>query len=457
MRLSRTLAAVGALAAAALTLSACAPAAPEAKPVEAGDATLTIATTSDVVNFNPLIGNSRTDYWVTNLMYPHLLSIAEDGSKEPQLAVEWGNTDPTSGFYEIRDDMSWSDGTKLTAEDVAWTFNAVKQDAPSGTFYGQMESFESAKAVSDTRVEITLNRPDSSVIEELGFWGNVVPKHVFEQAETVAEFPNDAGEDGWVSAGPYRLTKMQVGQSYTMERVADYPLVEGGTPVAAKLVYRVFPDVNTEILALQSGEVDLIANALPPAQVEQLRNTKGITVQEVPGLGYAHMTYNMQQEDLAKLEVRQALAHAVDYEAIRTVVLQGQAVSTGSSPLFPALQAYHDPLHHGVRVRRREVPLADGEGGLRRRRQGHVPGEVPSDLLAAGLGHEPVGDDGQGQRRRGRHHDRAAGHGAQHLPGADGGRRLRHLRRQLRHHGRPADEHGADLHAGRGDQLHLRR
>ncbi len=54
------------------------------------------------------------------------------------------------------------------------------------------------------------------------------------------------------------------------------------------------------------------------------------------------MVYNMQNPDLAKTEVRQALAHAADYEAIRTVVLQGQAVSTGSSPLMPVLADYYD-------------------------------------------------------------------------------------------------------------------
>jgi peptide/nickel transport system substrate-binding protein len=329
----------------AVLLAGCAPTAPEngggGGDVEAGDATLTIATTTDVVNYNPLIGNSRSDYWITNLMYPHLLSIGDDGSKEPQLATEWGYVDSTTGFYEIRDDMTWSDGEPVTADDVAYTMNAVKQDAPSGTFYGQMANFVSAEAVSDTRVEITLGAPDTSIVEEIGFWGNVVPQHVFEPAGSVAEFAND-GTGGWVSAGPYNLTDVQVGQSYTMERVDDYPLVEGGTPIAAEVVYRVFPDVNTEILALQSGEVDVIANALPPAQVEQLRNTAGIEVEEVTGLGYAHMTYNMDNPDLAKVEVRQALSHAVDYEAIRTVVLQGQAVSTGSSPLMPVLSDYYD-------------------------------------------------------------------------------------------------------------------
>jgi peptide/nickel transport system substrate-binding protein len=338
-------AAIGVFAAsAALVLSACAPQAPDegTGSAKAGSDTLTIATTTDVVNYNPLIGNSRSDYWVTNLMYPHLLTIDDDGSKAAELAVKWGYVDDTTGFYEIRDDMEWSDGEPLTAEDVAYTMNAVKKDAPSGTYYGQMANFESAEAVSDTRVEITLTQPDSSIVEEIGFWGNVVPQHVFEPAGSVAEFANDGSDGGWVSAGPYELTKVQVGQSYTMERVEDYPLVKGGTPVPAKVVYRVYPDVNTEILALQSGEVDVIANALPPAQVDQLRNTDGIEVVEVTGLGYAHMTYNMKQTDLAKTEVRQALAHAADYEAIRKVVLQGQAVSTGSSPLMPVLSKYYD-------------------------------------------------------------------------------------------------------------------
>ncbi|NAZ82043.1 ABC transporter substrate-binding protein [Kineococcus sp. R8] len=338
---------LGGLSAAAI--AACAPSAPE-EPAggeegasSAGTETLTIATTTDVVNFNPVVGNSRSDQWVTGLMYPRLLTIAGDGTKEAELATEWGYVDPTTGYYEIRGDFAWSDGTPLTAGDVAWTLNAVKRDAPSGTFYGQLAEFVQATAVSDTRVEFTMTAPNSSLVDEIGFWGCVVPRHVFEPAGSIADFANDGSGGGWVSAGPYVLTAVQAGQSYTLERVAKYPLVEGGVPVAAKVVYRVFPDVNTEILALRSGEADVIANALPPAQVEQLRGTDGLAVQEATGLGYAHMVYNMDNPDLAKTEVRQALARAADYEAIRQVALSGQAVSTGSSPLMPVLARYHDP------------------------------------------------------------------------------------------------------------------
>jgi len=329
-------------------LPACAPSAPGAAGggKQVTDPTLTIATTTDVVNYNPLIGNSRSDYWITNLMYPHLLSIGPDGEKAPELARKWGYVDDTTGYYEIQPGMKWSDGQPLTAKDVAFTLNAVKRDAPAGTFYGQLTNFASATAVSDTRVEVTLTQPDSSLIPEIGFWGNVVPQHVFEPAGSVAKFANDGTTAGttaeWVSAGPYVLKTVQRGQSYTLERVADYPLVEGGKPKAAEIVYRVFPDVNTEILALKNGDVDVIANTLPPAQVKGLRGTAGITVEEVPGLGYSHMTYNMNQPDLAKLQVRQALAQTVDYDAVRRVVLQGQAVSTGSSPLMPVLKDFYD-------------------------------------------------------------------------------------------------------------------
>lgn len=338
--------ALGGAAVLAAGLAACAPTAPEpnASAGTAGpsDETLSIGTTSDVVNFNPVLGNSRTDSWVTNLMYPHLLSISDDGSKEAHVATDWGYVDETTGFYEIRDDLTWSDGEPLTAEDVAWTLNAVKRDQAPGTFFGQLGNLETATAVSDTRVELTLSQPDASIIDEIGFWGVVVPKHVFEPHGSIAEFPNDGTDGEWVGMGPFVMTEFQVGQHYTLERVEDYPLVDGGVPGPAEVVYRVYPDINTEILALQSGEIDVIANALPPAQVQQLSSTDGLQVIEAPGLGYAHLVYNMDKPDLANVLVRQALAHAVDYEAIRTVVLQGQAVSTGSSALMPVLAKYYD-------------------------------------------------------------------------------------------------------------------
>ncbi len=338
----RLAAPLAALAVVAVVAVACSPAPPR-NGGGSGDtnATLTIATTTDVVNYNPLIGNSRTDDWITDLMYPRLLTIDASGTKKPYLAKDYGYSNPTTGYYDLRDDMKWSDGTPVTAADVAYTINAILKDKPAGnTTYGQMTNVDSASAPSKTRVELKLKRADSTVVTEVGFWMNVVPQHVFGKAGSVATFANASN---WVSAGPYKLTSVAKGQSYTLERQAPYPFAPGGKPTASKVVYRVYPDINTEILALKNGDVDLIANALPPAQVKNLKSAAGITVQEVPGLGYAHLAYNMTRKPLDQTAVRQALAHAVDYDAIRRVVLQGQAVTTGSSPIPPVLKDFVDP------------------------------------------------------------------------------------------------------------------
>ena len=113
------LTAVGAVVA---LVAACAPSAPSSSSGGTtgsgggGSDVINIATTTDVVNLNPMLGNSRTDSWVTDLMYPRLLSINADGSKSANLATKWGySEDGKSGYFEIRDDFQWSDGQKLTA------------------------------------------------------------------------------------------------------------------------------------------------------------------------------------------------------------------------------------------------------------------------------------------------------------------------------------------------------
>lgn len=305
---------------------------------EAGG-TLVIGTTADVVNLNPLVGNSRTDTWVTNLMYPRMMDMDLEGTKTPSLATAWSySEDGLTATVNLRDDFTWSDGEPVDAEDVMFTIDAIKAEQ-FGVVAGMIAAYESSTAPDPHTIEFTLSRPDGAFLNSVGFWMPIVPEHVFSAAESVQEFANDSD---WVSAGPYRLTDVQAGDRYTMTAVDSYPLAPDGTPTLDEVVFRVFPDVNTEVLALRNGDIDLIGNAIPPTLVEQLQDVDGLELVTVPSLGWAHMQYNMRREPLDQLEVRQALAHAVDYEAIRQVVLRGQAVSSGSSPLTPSFQQWYD-------------------------------------------------------------------------------------------------------------------
>lgn len=335
-------------AALALALAACVPSEPDGGSDDASDdasdaggggGELSIGTTADVVNFNPLVGNSRTDTWVTNLMYPAMMTLDDEGAKVPALATEWAyGDDGLTAWIELRDDMEWSDGEPLTAEDVIFTIDAIKAEQ-LGTVAGMIGAYESATAVSDTRIEFTLSRPDGAFLNSIGFWMPIVPEHVFGQAPAVGDFANDSD---WVSAGPFVLTQVERGQRYVLEAVDSYPLADGGRAALDRVVFRVYPDVNTEVLALRSGEIDLIGNALPPSMARDVSGDDELQTFSVPSLGWAHMQYNMRRPPLDQVEVRQALAHAVDYEAIRQVVLGGNAVSSNSSVLTPTFSQWVD-------------------------------------------------------------------------------------------------------------------
>lgn len=351
MRLGRNARAATAAVAVVAAMTACTPSNPDAGDdtssgddgsSQSGDAAsgeLRIGTTADVVNYNPLVGNSRTDTWVTNLMYPAMMTLNDDGEKVAALATDWGyGEDGRTAWIEIRDDFEWTDGTPLTATDVEFTIEAIKEEN-LGTVAGMIGALDDAEAVSDTRVEFTLSRPDGAFLNSVGFWMPIVPAHVFGEAESVGDFANDSD---WVSAGPFVLEEVERGQRYVLDAVDTYPLAEAGRANIDRVVFRVYPDVNTQALALRSGEIDLIANALPPSMVEEVSADESLDTYTVPSLGWAHMQYNMRREPLDQVEVRRALAHAVDYEAIRQVVLGGNAVSANSSVLTPTFPQWAD-------------------------------------------------------------------------------------------------------------------
>ncbi|GII91736.1 ABC transporter substrate-binding protein [Sinosporangium siamense] len=344
----RRRAALTALAAAVIAgVAACAPSTPGSSTGSAGGSgggatadRITIGTTADVVNFNPLVGNSRTDSWVTNLMYPHLTQMDETGKRIPYLATEWAySEDGKTATVKLRDDMKWSDGKPVTADDVVFSIETVKKEK-FGVIAGLITALEKAEAVSPTEVEFSLSRPDGTFVHNIGFWLPIVPKHVFEKAPSVQKFANDKD---WVSAGPYKLTKVERGQRYVMERVENFGPAPGGKPTVKEVVFRVFPDVNTEVLALRNGEIDVIANVLPPTTAVSLKNDPKIKMMEIPSLGWAHLQYNTKRKPLDDVRVRQALAHAVDYESIRKIALQGFAKTSNSSVLTPAQPDYVDP------------------------------------------------------------------------------------------------------------------
>ncbi|MET8049659.1 ABC transporter substrate-binding protein [Streptosporangium sp. NPDC005286] len=323
----------------ALTLTSCGlNEGQEASKPAGGDSstTLRIGTTTDVANFNPLQSLSKTDNWILNAMYPHLLRIDGNAKKVPELASEYTHEDGgKSVVFTLRDDFVWSDGTPVTSADVKYSAETIMKNK-LGNVAAKLTWVEGIETPDATTVVFKLSQPYAPFAEGVGFWMSVVPKHIFEKAGDITKFANNSD---WVGAGAYILKSATPGQRYVMTRNDKYPYAPEGGAAVDTVEYRLYPDVNTMQLALRNGDIDLMGTPVPASAVASFSGDKKIKLQEVGSLGFAHITYNVTNEHLARPKVRQALSMVVDTKSIISTVLQGEG-SAMTGPISPIFGEY---------------------------------------------------------------------------------------------------------------------
>ncbi|SCL34448.1 peptide/nickel transport system substrate-binding protein [Micromonospora pallida] len=326
---------------------------------------LRIGTTTDVSNFNPLQSLSKTDSWILNAMYPHLLRIDESAKKSPELAKEYRYEDGgKTAVFVLRDDFKWTDGKPVVADDVKFSAEQIMK-YKLGNVAAKLTWVESIEAPDATTVKFHLSQPYAPFAEGVGFWMSVVPKHVFEKAGDLSKFANDSN---WVGAGPFVLESMTKGQRYVMKRNENYPLAPDGKAAVSQVEYRVYPDVNTMMLALRNGDIDLMGTPVPVSAAKTFAGDSKIKMEKVGALGFAHLTYNMKNKQLADQAVRQALSMSVDTKSIISAVLQGDAQEMVGpiSPIFAdydntEIQPYpFDPA--GAKAKLTAAGYKDGNG-----------------------------------------------------------------------------------------------
>lgn len=370
MKRNRVLGVVASITAAALLLTGCGLNEDQGDAdTDADSATLRIGTTTDVANFNPLGSLSKTDSWILNAMYPQLLRLDGNAEKVPELAESHKlEDDGATVIFTLRDDFEWTDGEPITAGDVKFTAEAIMENQ-LGNVAAKLTWVESIEAPDDTTVIFHLDQPYAPFAEGVGFWMRIVPEHIFGEAGDLSTFANDSD---WVGGGAYVLDSMTRGQRYVLKANEHYPYAPEGGAAVETVEYVVYPDVNTMILALRNGDIDLMGTPVPASAAASLESEQNITMDEVSSLGFAHLTYNMQNPVLAEKPVRQALSMVVDTESIIETILQGdgQEMVGPISPIFGEydnldLEAYpFDPVGARALLEDSGFTDADNDGML---------------------------------------------------------------------------------------------
>ncbi|MDQ1254835.1 MAG: peptide/nickel transport system substrate-binding protein [Euryarchaeota archaeon] len=256
------------------------------------------------VNFEPLIQST-------------LFKSADDGSMINDLATGYSvSPDGRTWTVNIRDDAKFTDGEKLTAQDVAFTFNT----AIGSNSELDMSNLENAKAINDTAVEFKLKEPQSSFIWRLRYVG-IVPEHAYKK-ETYGANP--------VGSGPYKLIQWDKGQQVILELNENY---YGKKPFFKKITM-LFLDKETAFAAAKSGDVDIAEVDINHAnQTIDGYNLMSLPSSRAFGVSFP-MQYNIGKKSLkgdpignnvtADIAIRKALNTGIDRKAILEGVLYGK-------------------------------------------------------------------------------------------------------------------------------------
>ena len=324
----------------ALLLVGAAAAAPAAAETGNETDTLTVAIAQQVDSFNPFTAQLAVTTNILNHVYDSLVTV-DAATNEPAaaLATEWESSDDgLTWTFRLRDDVTFSDGEPLTADDVAWTFTTIMENESAAIANGSYVSgFDTVTAEDDHTVVIELDEPQATMTS---LNVPIVPRHVWEPIleEEGEDFADYTGEDlPAVGSGPFVLTEHQRGEHITLEANPDH---WRGAPGFADLVFRYYSEKDAAVEALRSGEVSLVYE-LTEAQATALDGADDIAVNFADGKRFQAFTMNpgarTQDGDefgdghpaLSDLTLRQAIVRAIDNQEIVDKAHGGRATAAG--------------------------------------------------------------------------------------------------------------------------------
>ncbi len=258
-------------------------------------------------------------------VFEGLTRIDRDGKVKPALASSWEiSEDGKTYVFRLRSGVTFHDGTTFSSSDVKFSLDRARGEGSVNPQKGLFEPIDMIESADPTTVKITLKRPTGSFLFNLGWPAAIIisPK----SAETNKTNP--------VGTGPFRFSNWTKGASVELVRNDNY----WGRKVALeKVLFRVIADPSAAYASLMAGDVDAYPIYPAPENLDQFRADKRFTVVVGNTEGKTILAINNGKKPFDDLKVRQALAYAVDRNAVITGAMFGigQPIGSHFSPTDP--------------------------------------------------------------------------------------------------------------------------
>jgi len=265
-------------------------------------------------NLDPRIGIDAQSEHIQELLFDGLLVRDASYRVAPGLAERWEQPDPLTLIFHLKTGVRFSDGRLLTARDVLWSINSMRDGTlitPKATSYASIGTMEAPDAAT---VVMHLKRPDNFLLINLstGAMGIV---------------PEGSGRNFWqhpIGSGPFRFVSQEIDKEVVIERNPQSWDPAGPNSVQ-RVRFAVVPDVTTRALELRKGSADVATNSIVPDMLPVLAAEKHLLVESAGGTQIQYVAFNTVDPILRDARVRQAIACAIDRQLIVKTLLAGRA------------------------------------------------------------------------------------------------------------------------------------
>ncbi len=344
------------MATTSLALSLALPA--QAQPVQAQDdprdpaardgGSITITYKDDVATLDPAIGYDWQNWSMIKSIFDGLMDYVPGTTElRPGLAESYEiSPDGLVYTFHLRPGVTFHNGREMTATDVKYSLDRVtnpRTQSPGAGFFGSIAGYDtvadgtsvdlSGVVVKDpATVQITLSRPDATFLHVMALnFASVVPREAVDAAGA------DFGKHP-VGTGAFKLADWTIGQRLVLAKNPDY--WRAGLPHLDEVTFEVGQEPIVALLRLQSGEVDVPGDGIPPAKFTEVMSNPAEAARVVEGgqLQTGYITMNVTMKPFDQKEVRQAVNMAINKDRI-VQVINGRAVPA-TQPLPPSMPGY---------------------------------------------------------------------------------------------------------------------
>ena len=270
----------------------------------------------DIRDLNPHL--YAGEMYAQEMLYETLVNIGPNGY-EPCLAESWNISDDGKIYtFNIRKNVKFSDGTICDANAIKANFDAILENKNRHTWLEMMHLLERVDLIDDYTIQIKLSKSYYPMLTELA----VTRPFAMISPKAMKNGSTKDGVNAYIGTGPYILKEFVTDEYAVFEANENY---WGKIPEIKKILVKVIPDNQTRILALEKGEIDLIfgKNMIDADAVNKYKNNDKFTVALSDATSTRQIVINTTNKILKDKNVRYALQHATNKEAISQGVFYG--------------------------------------------------------------------------------------------------------------------------------------